>query len=92
MKITRPEIGFERLLAALGQDLLDAGDEEILAVADELGLKPGMKGSMALFGVTFAAQLKKQDSNAGRRIRENSGRMITSRSRRRLKGDAPSST
>lgn len=60
MKTTRPELGFERLLAALGQALLDAPDEELLAVANELGQKPGMKGSVALFGVTSAWQLKDQ--------------------------------
>ena len=60
MTTTRPELGFERLLAALGRDMLDASDEEILAVANELGQKPGMKGSIALLGVTFAWRLKDQ--------------------------------
>lgn len=80
MTITRPELGFERLLAALGQDLLEATDEEILAVANELGQKPGMKGSMALLGVTSAWRLETAGS-AG----------ATRRLRRRSKGDAPPS-
>jgi hypothetical protein len=92
MKTTRPELGFERLLAALERDLLDATDEEILAVANELGMKPAMKGSIALFGVTFAARLKGQDNKSGRQAKEARGRTRAIRSRRRPKGDAPSST
>jgi hypothetical protein len=47
-----PELGLERVLAALERDLLAASDEELAEVAGELGLKPGMQGSVALFGVT----------------------------------------
>jgi hypothetical protein len=57
MKPTRPELGLERVLAALEQDLLLAADEEILDVAYEMGLKPDMRGSIALAGVTFTAQV-----------------------------------
>ncbi len=93
MTITRPELGFERLLAALDQDLLDASDEEILAVADELGQKPGMKGSIALLGVTFAWRPKDQSRGSAQQTKEASGGAgATRRSRRRPKGDAPSST
>jgi len=92
MTITRPELGFERLLAALCQDLLDAPDEEILAVADELGQKPGMKGSIALLGVTFAFRLTDQFKRSAQRSSEpSSGAGPTRRSRRRPKGEAPSS-
>jgi hypothetical protein len=92
MTTTRPELGFERLLAALGQDLLDAPDEEILAVAKELGQKPGMKGSIALLGVTFAWRLKDQPKGSAQSNKEaSSGAGATPRSRRRPKGDAPSS-
>jgi hypothetical protein len=92
MKITRPELGFERLLATLERDLLDATDEEILAVASELGIKPAMKGSIALLGVTFAARLKDQDNKSGRTNKEAPGRVRAIRSRRRPKGDTSSST
>jgi hypothetical protein len=43
---------FERLLAALEQELIAATDEEILAAAGDLGMNPAMKGSAAFFGVT----------------------------------------
>ena len=92
MTTTRPELGLERLLAALGQDLLDASNEEILAVANELGQKPGMKGSMALLGVTFTWRLKDQAKGSAQQSEEaSSGPGATGRSRRRPKGDAPSS-
>jgi hypothetical protein len=91
MKTTRPELRFERFLAALERDLLDVTDEEILAVANELGIKPGMKGSMALFGVTFAARLQNQDDNS-ERTNVACGRARAVRSSRRPKGDKPSST
>ena len=91
MKTTRPELGFERLLVALDRDLLDATDEEILGVVDELGMKPTMKGSMALLGVTFAVRLKDRDKEPGRRTKEASGGARAIRSRRRSKGDPSSS-
>ena len=74
MTTTRPEVGFERLLEALGQDLLDAPDEEILAVAHELGQKPDMKGSIALLGVTFAWRLKDQPKGSARQGSRHSNR------------------
>ena len=43
---------FERLLAALGRELIEATDEEILLAASDLGMSPMMKGSAAFFGVT----------------------------------------
>lgn len=43
---------FERLLAALEQELIAASDEEILEAAAEMGMNPAMKGSAAFFGVT----------------------------------------
>jgi hypothetical protein len=92
MTTTRPELGFERLLDALGQDLIDAPDEEILAVAEELGQKPGMKGSIALAGVTFAWRFKTPPKAPARRAKGASGSAgTTRRSRLRPKGDEPSS-
>lgn len=93
MKTMRPELGFERLLGALGQDILDASDEEILAVADELGQKPAMKGSISLLGVTFGFRRKDQQGGAAQKTKKGAaGRASTGRSRRRAKGDAPSSS
>lgn len=43
---------FERLLAALERELIEATDEEILAAANDLGMSPMMKGSATFFGVT----------------------------------------
>jgi hypothetical protein len=91
MTTTRPELGFERLLEALGQDLLDATDEEILAVTNDLGQKPGMKGSIALLGVTFAWRLKELKGSVQQAKEASSSAGATRRSRRRPKGDAPSS-
>ena len=90
MKTTRPELGIERLLTALEQELLDASDEEIAAVASELGIKPGMKGSIALFGVTRAVRSKNQDNPTklagGTKDQEGKTRL-----RRRPRGNTPSS-
>jgi hypothetical protein len=92
MSAAQPIPGFERLLAALERDLLEATDEEIMAVANELGMKPAMKGSIALFGVTFAARLNLKGHKPKRQSKQASGGASVSRSRRRPKGDTPSST
>ena len=56
---------FERLLAALEQELIAAKDEEILAAAGDLGMNPGMKGSAAFFGVTVDLRAKFGPSDPG---------------------------
>jgi len=43
---------FERLLAALEQELIAATDEEILEAAHDLGMNPAMRGSAAFLDVT----------------------------------------
>ena len=48
----RAQIQLERLLAGLERELIHAEDVELMEVVAELGLKPSMKGSVALFGVT----------------------------------------
>lgn len=53
MKLDNAE-RFERLLAALQQELIAATDEEILEAASDLGMNPAMKGSAAFFGVTIS--------------------------------------
>jgi hypothetical protein len=47
----RPDIGLERLIRGLEQELLEAPDEEFVAGARELGMNPQMKGSAAFVGV-----------------------------------------
>jgi hypothetical protein len=47
----RPDVGLERLIHGLEQELLAAPDEEFLAGARDLGMNPDMKGSAAFLGV-----------------------------------------
>jgi hypothetical protein len=47
----RPDVGLERLIHGLEQELLAAPDEEFVAGARDLGMKPEMKGSAAYAGV-----------------------------------------
>ncbi len=47
----RPDVGLERLIQGLEQELLAAPDEEFEAGARDLGMKPDMKGSAAFAGV-----------------------------------------
>jgi hypothetical protein len=48
----RAQIQLERVLAGLERELIHADDDELLQVVADLGLKPSMKGSVALLGVT----------------------------------------
>jgi hypothetical protein len=47
----RPDVGLERLIHGLEQELLEAADEEFMAAAHDLGMNPESKGSAALLGV-----------------------------------------
>jgi hypothetical protein len=47
----RPDVGLERLIHGLEQELLSAPDEEFVAGARDLGMNPDMKGSAAFLGV-----------------------------------------
>jgi hypothetical protein len=51
MTRVRPEIRLERILLALGVEVAEATDEEVLAAAAELGMKPMMKGTVAFVGL-----------------------------------------
>ena len=54
----RPDVGLERLIHGLEQELLAAPDEEFVAGARDLGMKPEMKGSAAFAGVkNYSEQL-----------------------------------
>lgn len=48
-----PETALERILEALERELVEATDEELLAAAHELGMKPQMKGSAAFLGLRY---------------------------------------
>jgi len=47
----RPDVGLERLIHGLEQELLEAADEEFMAGAHDLGMNPSAKGSAAFVGV-----------------------------------------
>ncbi len=47
----RPDVGIERLIHGLEQELLEAADEEFMAAAHDLGMNPAAKGSAAFLGV-----------------------------------------
>lgn len=47
----RPDVGLERLIHGLEQELLEAADEEFTSGAHDLGMNPESKGSSAFMGV-----------------------------------------
>jgi hypothetical protein len=53
VKATPPELALTRILEALAEELIDASDEEILAAATDLGMKPMSKGSAAFIGLKY---------------------------------------
>ena len=56
-----PETALERILDALEHELIEASDAEVLAAADDLGMKPRMKGSAAFLGLRYSAALRAED-------------------------------
>lgn len=73
-----PEAALERLLLALERELIEAADEEILAAAHDLGMKPEMKGSAAFLGLRYAV---------GPRFSDFFGPELTPQAVRRLIGE-----
>jgi len=51
--MNRVDTTLDRMLAGLERELFEASDEEILAAATELGMKPAMKGSAAFLGIKY---------------------------------------
>jgi len=43
----------DRVLDGLGEELIEASDEEIMAAARELGMDPTMRGSAAFLGLKY---------------------------------------
>ena len=50
-----------RILDSFARELIDAGDEEILEAAKDLGMDPWVKGSAAFAGVTYPARPQLSD-------------------------------
>jgi hypothetical protein len=61
VRVALPEVVLTRILDALGQELIDASEEEIMEAAKDLGMDPHMKGSAAFLGVTFPTRLNVSD-------------------------------
>jgi hypothetical protein len=61
VKVALPELVLTRILDALGQELIDASDDEIMEAAKELGMDPHMKGSAAFLGLTFPTRVNISD-------------------------------
>jgi hypothetical protein len=59
-----PEAALTRLLDVFEEELLQAGEEEIVAAAQELGMVPSMKGSAAFLDVKLALVMRDADSQA----------------------------
>jgi hypothetical protein len=56
---------FSRLLAAFEQELLAASDQEVMEAAEELGMKPTMKGSAAFAGLRYPTRPRTADFFSG---------------------------
>ena len=56
-----PETSLERILNALERELVEASDADILEAANELGMKPGMKGSAAFLGLRYASAVPRAE-------------------------------
>lgn len=56
-----PETALERVLDALERELVEASDTDILEAADDLGMKPQMKGSAAFIGLRYSSALPRAE-------------------------------
>ena len=83
--------GFERVLEALAQELIESTDEELLEAAKDLGMDPTMRGSAAFIGIRYPTISGMSDFFdmsviTPRRIRTDRGSAAPPRSKRRLSG------
>ena len=53
--------GFDRVLEALGQELIESTDDELLQAAKDLGMNPTMRGSAAFIGLKYPAMPRVSD-------------------------------
>lgn len=56
-----PETALERILDALEHELVAASDADILEAANDLGMKPQMKGSAALIGLRYSSAMPRAE-------------------------------
>lgn len=56
-----PETALERILDALERELVAASDADVLEAADDLGMKPQMKGSAAFLGLRYPSALHRAE-------------------------------
>jgi hypothetical protein len=61
VKGASPQVALTRILEGLGQELIDAPDEEIIAAAKDLGMDPKMRGSAAFAGLKYPARPQLSD-------------------------------
>jgi hypothetical protein len=61
VKAMSPEAALDRLLVALGQELIDSSDEEIMEAARDLGMDPKMRESAAFAGLKYPARPQLSD-------------------------------
>jgi hypothetical protein len=57
----RPEAALTRIVDALELELIEASEQEILQAAQDLGMNPRMKGSVAFAGLKFPARPQLSD-------------------------------
>jgi len=57
----RQAAGFERVLEALAQELIESTDDELLEAAKDLGMDPAMRGSAAFIGLKYPATPRLSD-------------------------------
>jgi hypothetical protein len=55
------ETALERVLDALEHELVEASDTDILEAANDLGMKPQMKGSAAFIGLRYASAMPRAE-------------------------------
>jgi hypothetical protein len=62
-KVSRTQrvAALERILEALGEELIESSDEELLQAAHDLGMDPTMRGSAAFIGLKHPALWKRSD-------------------------------
>jgi hypothetical protein len=61
VKVSSPASALNRVLDGLEHEIVDASDEEILAVARELGMDPQSRESAAFAGVKFPSRPQLSD-------------------------------
>jgi len=87
----RAVLGFERVLDALVEELIESTDDEVLEAAKDLGMDPAMRGSAAFLGLTSPAMHRPSDFFEvpifhPKRLESQRGVMTLTPSRKRVPG------